>query len=249
MLGDGGVLADGRPHEVLDGSLFFSTQINRLLRHPLPGVLHEDEVDMGGVPRSERRAPRPVAPWLRRHAAGLLAGLLVCIGALLAVGASSIPQASTGASMSPFVGAVVLVGVVCRRTARRDCVGARALAGRRPRRPGDRQPRALRLAAQRQAGDLHRARLGRRAGPGPGFMVGATTALVSNLFFGQGPWTPWQMLAWGVVGAAGGLLGLRRRAGRAAGSSSSSGRLRALAFDWFVTLWMFSPSRPAPGRP
>ncbi len=44
-------------------------------------------------------------------------------------------------------------------------------------------------------------------GPGPGFMVGATSALVSNLFFGQGPWTPWQMLAWGLVGAVGGLLG------------------------------------------
>jgi len=44
ILGDGGVLADGPPAEVLDGSLFFSTQVNRLLRHALPGVLHEDEV-------------------------------------------------------------------------------------------------------------------------------------------------------------------------------------------------------------
>jgi energy-coupling factor transporter ATP-binding protein EcfA2 len=30
-----------------------------------------------------------------------------------------------------------------------------------------------------------------------GFVVGATAAFASNLFFGQGPWTPWQMLAWG----------------------------------------------------
>jgi energy-coupling factor transport system substrate-specific component len=34
---------------------------------------------------------------------------------------------------------------------------------------------------------------GRRAG----FMVGALAALVSNFFFGQGPWTPWQMFALG----------------------------------------------------
>jgi energy-coupling factor transport system ATP-binding protein len=47
VLGDGGLLADGPVHEVLNGSLFFSTQINRLLRHALPGVLHEDEVDWG----------------------------------------------------------------------------------------------------------------------------------------------------------------------------------------------------------
>ncbi len=47
-------------------------------------------------------------------------------------------------------------------------------------------------------------------GPIPGFMVGATTALVSNLFFGQGPWTIWQMLAWGLAGLFSGFLGHRR---------------------------------------
>ena len=39
-----------------------------------------------------------------------------------------------------------------------------------------------------------------------GFMVGALAALVSNFFFGQGPWTPWQMYAWGLVGYLAGLL-------------------------------------------
>lgn len=43
-------------------------------------------------------------------------------------------------------------------------------------------------------------------GGAPGFCVGAVTALVSNFFFLQGPWTPWQMAAWGGVGAAGGAL-------------------------------------------
>lgn len=40
-------------------------------------------------------------------------------------------------------------------------------------------------------------------GASPGFAVGAITALVSNMVFGQGPWTPWQMLAWGLVGLFG----------------------------------------------
>ena len=44
-------------------------------------------------------------------------------------------------------------------------------------------------------------------GPRAGFMVGALTALVSNLFLGQGLWTPFQMFGWGVAGACGGLVG------------------------------------------
>ncbi len=43
-------------------------------------------------------------------------------------------------------------------------------------------------------------------GSAPGFAVGAVAALASNFFFGQGPWTPWQMFAWGLVGIGGGLL-------------------------------------------
>ncbi|SMO95163.1 ECF transporter S component [Melghirimyces algeriensis] len=39
-----------------------------------------------------------------------------------------------------------------------------------------------------------------------GFVVGAGAALVSNLFLGQGPWTPWQMLAWGLVGLSAGVF-------------------------------------------
>jgi energy-coupling factor transport system substrate-specific component len=43
-------------------------------------------------------------------------------------------------------------------------------------------------------------------GPVAGFMVGATTALVSNIFLGQGPWTPFQMLAWGLAGVSSALM-------------------------------------------
>ena len=39
-------------------------------------------------------------------------------------------------------------------------------------------------------------------GGAPGFVVGAVAALASNVFFGQGPWTPWQMVGWGLVGWA-----------------------------------------------
>jgi len=42
-------------------------------------------------------------------------------------------------------------------------------------------------------------------GPQSGFLVGAMSAFVSNFFASQGPWTPWQMMAYGVAGLIAGL--------------------------------------------
>lgn len=39
-----------------------------------------------------------------------------------------------------------------------------------------------------------------------GFLVGAATAFLSDCFFGQGPWTPWQMLSLGIIGFMAGLV-------------------------------------------
>ncbi|MDO5096077.1 MAG: energy-coupling factor transporter ATPase [Peptostreptococcaceae bacterium] len=39
-----------------------------------------------------------------------------------------------------------------------------------------------------------------------GFLTGATTMFVSNMFVGQGPWTPWQMFALGIIGFLAGIL-------------------------------------------
>jgi energy-coupling factor transport system substrate-specific component len=59
--------------------------------------------------------------------------------------------------------------------------------------------------------------VGYALGPLPGFTVGAIGMLASNVMLGQGPYTPWQMAAWGLVGLAGAGLGRlsRRRLGRA----------------------------------
>ncbi len=48
-------------------------------------------------------------------------------------------------------------------------------------------------------------------GPAPGFAVGALAGLVSNFWFGQGPWTPWQMAGWGMCGVIGAALALGTR--------------------------------------
>jgi energy-coupling factor transport system substrate-specific component len=67
-----------------------------------------------------------------------------------------------------------------------------------------------------------------------GVAVGAIAALVSNLFLGQGPWTPWQMLAWGACGAAGAAAAplLRRRLPFAVACL-----LLGFAFSSFMDVW------------
>lgn len=39
-----------------------------------------------------------------------------------------------------------------------------------------------------------------------GFLIGAMTGFVSNFIFGQGPWTPWQMFCFGLIGFLAGML-------------------------------------------
>lgn len=51
---------------------------------------------------------------------------------------------------------------------------------------------------------------GASLGAETGFLVGAVTMLVSNMIFGQGPWTPWQMFALGMTGFLAGILFYRK---------------------------------------
>ena len=74
---------------------------------------------------------------------------------------------------------------------------------------------------------------GLAAGPQTGFLVGSVAALASNFIFGQGPWTPWQMLAFGVAGLVAGLLADARVVPRA---NLSWPRRIALATVGFVLI-------------
>ena len=42
-------------------------------------------------------------------------------------------------------------------------------------------------------------------GPEAGFMVGSLSRFICNFYLGQGPWTPWQMFCYGIVGFLAGL--------------------------------------------
>jgi energy-coupling factor transport system substrate-specific component len=73
-------------------------------------------------------------------------------------------------------------------------------------------------------------------GPQSGFVVGTLASIVSNLFLGHGPWTPWQMYAWGMIGLTAGLLGntwvMQNRIGRCI-----YGFIVGIAFGWIMNLW------------
>ena len=64
-----------------------------------------------------------------------------------------------------------------------------------------------------------------------GFLVGAVTGFVSNFFFGQGPWTPWQMLSFGIIGFIAGILfkkGFLRKT-----------KLSLMIFGFFATFFIY----------
>jgi energy-coupling factor transport system substrate-specific component len=73
-------------------------------------------------------------------------------------------------------------------------------------------------------------------GPYEGFLIGSTAGFISNIFLGQGPWTPWQMFSWGLIGAISGFLG------------KSNNKITAeifsiicffygILFNWIMNLW------------
>jgi energy-coupling factor transport system substrate-specific component len=75
--------------------------------------------------------------------------------------------------------------------------------------------------------------LGARAG----LATGAAAALASNAFLGQGPWTPWQMAGWGMVGVTAAMAAplLRNRLGLAL-----FGLAWGFLFDWLMDVWAWS---------
>ena len=64
-----------------------------------------------------------------------------------------------------------------------------------------------------------------------GFLVGAVTGFLSNFFFGQGPWTPWQMFAFGIIGFLAGILAKKRLLGIK--------KLPLCIFGFFATLVIY----------
>ncbi len=80
-----------------------------------------------------------------------------------------------------------------------------------------------------------------------GFLVGAVSMLASNMLFAQGPWTPWQMFAAGIIGFLGGkLFSVRRGRGAMAlfGAAASVVIYGGLLNTASALLWADTPTWP-----
>jgi len=69
-------------------------------------------------------------------------------------------------------------------------------------------------------------------GGSAGFLTGMLSGFVSNFIFGQGPWTPWQMLGFGLLGALAGWLFQKR-------TISQTNRILATIYAFFSVLLLY----------
>ena len=72
-------------------------------------------------------------------------------------------------------------------------------------------------------------------GPESGFLVGSLSAVISNFQFGQGPWTPFQMFSWGMIGLIAGYLSKPLRKSRVA--LAVYGALAGVAYSMIMDVW------------
>lgn len=76
---------------------------------------------------------------------------------------------------------------------------------------------------------------GMMLGGGAGFITGCLVALLSNIFLGIGPWLPWQMVLWGLMGLMSPIVGKRHRLIQAL-----YGFAWGMVFGWTMNLWYYS---------
>ena len=72
-----------------------------------------------------------------------------------------------------------------------------------------------------------------------GFLVGALSAVLSNFYFGQGPWTAFQMLAWGLIGLLSGYLAgpLKRHRALLLSYGVLCGAAYSMVMDVWTVVW------------
>lgn len=232
LLFDGAAAAQGAPGEFFAGNSFYTTAANRMARGIQPkAVTVEDLVfSCGGAPveteKEDLPGPQPTAPKetppppsvpaknrkisaRTALAAALVLALIpatIWLGmaflgerryyviSLLVILEGLVPFAVAFEGRRPQARELVVLAVLCAIT-----VASRAALAWLP---FFKPVTALVIIA------------GVAFGGESGFLVGAVSAFASNFFFQQGPWTPWQMMAWGLIGFLAGLLFHGRAGGK-----------------------------------
>ncbi len=231
MFFDGSITSLGIPRKLFCGNRFYTTSANRMARTYLPdAVLAEDiivacggmvrkkektdhkiqlyppkdevkeqidiDIDMVQIPKKDRKLPKRA--FLSTFLILLLIPLTILTGflfldgrkyyfiSLLIILETMIPFFMVFESRKPKARELIVISVLC----------AIAVAGRA----------AFFMIPQFKPVVALIIITGVCFGGETGFLVGAVSGFVSNFFFGQGPWTPWQMFALGIIGFITGIL-------------------------------------------
>jgi len=224
---DGSIVTENNPRDFFSGNNYYTTSANRMARHILPDAVTVNDIvnalghKLPPKPKSfdtatvyettENDLPLkvPLAVKQQRHKLSkrtLIAAIIIllCIPltiyigihlfddrrfhfiAMLIIFQTMIPFALVFESRKPLARELVIIAVLC----------AIAVAGRS----------AFFMLPQFKPVIAMVIISGVAFGGEAGFLVGAMTMLVSNMFFGQGPWAPWQMFAAGIIGFLAGVL-------------------------------------------
>lgn len=216
LIFDGNIASEGKPREFFSGKKFYTTSANRMASTILPkAILAEDIIiACGGEIRKTENKKTDVKIEKRetdielekrenkkKHSKSLLTLLLIPLTiylgltfdirkynliSFLVILESMIPFFMMFEKRKPKAREIVVISVLC----------AIAVAGRT----------AFFMFPQFKPVTALVIITGATLGAETGFLVGAITGFVSNFFFGQGPWTPWQMFAFGMIGFVAGIL-------------------------------------------
>ena len=232
MFFDGNITSIGKPREFFAGKNFYTTSANRMARTRLPNAVLAEDIILacGGNVQDRQDKDIPKITWpknedkhenekahdtdfvqkphkehkLTKRTLAAVFMILLAIPftiyfgmfylgdrkyyfiSLLIILETMIPFCMTFEGRHPKARELVIISVLC----------AIAVAGRAAffMLPQFKPVVALVIIA------------GVSFGGETGFLVGAVTGFVSNFFFGQGPWTPWQMFAFGIIGFLAGIL-------------------------------------------
>ena len=228
---DGAIVTENTPREFFSGNSFYTTSANRMARHILPDAVTAGDIirALGGelppapeileidtkydVGESElpnppyppkpsaifpQKQPLPKRTIMAAAMILLTIPLTIYLGiylfddrrfhfiSMLIILQTMLPFALVFESRKPQARELIVIAVLC----------AIAVAGRA----------AFFMLPQFKPVIAIVIIAGVAFGAESGFLVGAMSALVSNMFFGQGPWTPWQMFAFGIIGFLAGIL-------------------------------------------
>ena len=224
---DGYIVCEDEPHGFFAGNGFYTTAANRMSRGIVENVITAEEliaactgklekIHDGQEPENEKKYENPQSS--KKAATPLTRHIVMAVMVLLAIPLTIYAGINfLGDQKYLFISLLVLL----------ECMLPFLLVfeGRRP------QARELVMIAVLCAICIAGRGLfymlpefkpvvalvvigGAALGAETGFLIGAVTMLVSNMMFGQGPWTPWQMFALGLTGFISGLLFYKKSYGK-----------------------------------